>query len=550
MLRSLDASGPDMPVEADVIVVGAGLAGLFLADALVTRGLRVLVLESGAETQDGQTHPLNAAEMDDVRYFGAEYGRFRCLGGTSTRWGGALLPYLPEDLGPHPCGWHAGWGIEPQMLNQMLPAAESAFGVTAESYEGAPHGCGDDLLHGFLPRQPKWPTFRNRSTANLFAKRIRRDPRIDVWTGATVTGIDLMIDRVEGVNAQSRSGHRLKARAPVVVLAAGAIETTRLLLLLNRAQDDRLFPLNSPLGRGFHDHLSAPIADLADIDRRLITRMFGFRFVKGGLRNLRFELGPAARTEAGLPAAFLHVAFTRDPESGFEGLRGLFQAAQRRQLPQAYDVRRILADLPWFVRALWWRGVERRVYPPSGSDFELHLVTEQAPEPAHRIMLAESATDAFGLPRARISWRIAEADIAHFRTVAALAVERWHAGRLSGIARLERRPEARIDAMLRSGGGIYHPAGTTRIGPTADTGVVDAALNVHGVPGLRALATSVFPTVGGASPSLALVQLALRMAEGIATAAAAAPYRRSLGCPDERQAGFSEPASVNLGALL
>ena len=89
--------------------------------------------------------------------------------------------------------------------------------------------------------------------------------------------------------------------------------------------------------------------------------------------------------------------------------------------------------------------------------------------------------------------------------------------------RLAPRPEAEIEAMLRAGGGIYHPAGTTRIGPTAETGVVDAHLNVHGVPGLRALATSVFPAVGGASPSLTLVQLALRMAKEIA--ADAAPHR-------------------------
>lgn len=523
MLRSLDQAAPAAPLQADVIVVGAGLAGLFLADALAARGLHVLVLESGAETQQTDTHPLNAVEQEGDRYMGAEHGRFRCLGGTSTRWGGALLPYLPEDLEPHPCGWHAGWGLRPKALEDALPAAEAAFDVAPGSYEGAPDGGGADLMPGFLPRQPKWPGFRNRSTANLFAQRIRQDQRIEIWTDATVTKVDLGHDRVKGVTAQARSGHHLQARAATVVLAAGAIETTRLLLLLNRAQSEGLFPAGSPLGLGFHDHLSAPIADLADLDRRQIARMFSFRFVRGGMRNLRFELSPAARAEAELPAAFLHVAFTRDPECGFEGLRGLFQAAQRRQLPQAADLRRIVSDLPWFARAVWWRMVENRVFPPSGSGFELHLVTEQTPDPAHRITLAEGSTDPFGLPRARIAWQVAEADLARFHAVSALAVERWRAGQVGANARVVPRPVAEIDATLRSGGGIYHPAGTTPIGSTAEKGVVDAHLNVHGVPGLRALATSVFPTIGGASPSLALVQLALGMADDIA--AQTAPRR-------------------------
>jgi len=517
VLRSLGEIAPEAPLQADIIVVGAGLAGLSLADSLASRGLQVLVLESGAETQDAETHPLNTVELRGARYMGAEHGRFRCLGGTSTRWGGALLPYLADDLGKHPCGWHEGWGITPDVLEGLLPMAEAIFGVAPGTYEGAPDDGGDDLLPGFLPRQPKWPTFRNRNTANLFAKRIGNDPGLEVWTNATVTAIELGPDRVKGVTAQSQSGNRLWARAPVVVLAAGAIETTRLLLLLNRAHDGGVFPPKSPLGLGFHDHLSAPIADLADIDRRQITRMLGFRFVKGGMRNLRFEFAPWDRRATGLPAAFLHVAFTRDPDSGFEGLRGLLQAIQRGELPAMIDLRRIVSDTPWFLRAVWWRAIERRVYPPSRSEFEVHLVMEQTPDLAQHVTLAKGATDEFGLPLARIFWRVSETDLDNFRAVRDLVFRRWRDGRLSAHARLEPRPDVDVVAALQSGGGIFHPAGTTRIGATAETGVVDPELNVHGVPGLRVLATSVFPSIGGSSPSLALVQLALRLAEDIAS---------------------------------
>lgn len=543
MLRSLGIAAPNSSLQADTIVVGAGLAGLCLADALATRGRNVLVLESGSETQQAGTHPLNTVELEGGSYMGAEHGRFRCLGGTSTRWGGALLPFLPQDLGPHPCDWHGGWGIDPNAMARTLPAAEALFRVPPGPFEGAPDGGVSDLLPGFVPRQPKWPAFRNRNTANLFAQRIRHDPRIEVWTDATVTAINLGEGRVEGVTAKSVSGHRLHARASTVVLAAGAIETTRLLLLLNLAHEGRLFLPESPLGRGFHDHLSAPIADLSEIDQPQISRMFGFRFVRGGMRNLRFELSPALRAEAGLPAAFLHVAFTRNAASGFEGLRGLFQAAQRRKLPQLVDIRRIVADLPWFARAVWWRVAKRRVFPPSEAGFELHLVTEQAPDPAHRITLADGTADAFGLPLARIVWQVTEADISRFRRIGALAVERWNTGPLAKHAQLVPRCDAGVVAALEGGGGIYHPAGTTRIGATAETGVVDAKLNVHGVPGLRALATSVFPTVGGSSPSLGLVQLALRMAGDITAETGPVPARRVLG-PHDRRASPSDPGAL------
>jgi choline dehydrogenase-like flavoprotein len=519
VLKSLEAVAPDAPQEAEVIVVGAGLAGLFLANSLAAQGLRVIVLESGDAEQKAETHPLNATEMTRAYYQGADFGRFRCLGGTSTRWGGALLPYLPEDMAAHPCGWHEGWGIDPAAMAAALGEAEAVFGVQPGGYEAAPDQADPALLPGFLARRPKWPRFRNRNTANLFAEQIRLDARLQIWTGATVTRIDLAGGRIGGVTAMSRANHSLTARAPTVVIAAGAIETTRLLLLMDRAGQGRVFPAGSPLGRGFHDHVSAPIADLEDFDRSQIARMFGFQFVAGGgMRNLRFELAPQVRSEAGLPAAFLHVAFSRDPDSGFEGLRGLFQAAQRRQLPQAADFRRIIADLPWFARAVWWRGVERRVYPPSRSGFELHLVTEQAPDPEHVVDLSSDRQDAFGLPLARISWCVTPSDIAGFKAVADLAMVRWQRGSIGTKARLVARTDAEIEAALQASGGIYHPAGTTRIGATATTGVVDSDLNVHGVPGLRLLSTSVFPAIGGSSPSLALVQLALRMSKDIVAA--------------------------------
>ena len=161
-------------------------------------------------------------------YRGATEGRFRGLGGTSTRWGGALLPYLESDFAPHPCAWHRGWGIETAELDPYLASIEHDFGVCAGSYEGA--GEPESALPSFLPRRPKWPKFQRRSTGKIYRQPILNDPRLTVWMHATVTEIRMAEGGVTGLKAQSTAGHALEAETARVAIAAGAIETTRLLL--------------------------------------------------------------------------------------------------------------------------------------------------------------------------------------------------------------------------------------------------------------------------------------------------------------------------------
>ena len=58
-----------------------------------------------------------------------------------------------------------------------------------------------------------------------------------------------------------------------------------------------------------------------------------------------------------------------------------------------------------------------------------------------------------------------------------------------------------------------HHMGSTRMGATAETGVVDADCRAHEVPNLYLAGSSVYPTGGFANPTLTLVALALRLAD-------------------------------------
>jgi choline dehydrogenase-like flavoprotein len=71
---------------------------------------------------------------------------------------------------------------------------------------------------------------------------------------------------------------------------------------------------------------------------------------------------------------------------------------------------------------------------------------------------------------------------------------------------------------------FFHPAGTCRMG-TAEFAVVDSALRVHGIEGLRVVDASVMPSLVSAPPNAAVLGIAERAADLIGSNTQLARYR-------------------------
>ena len=505
-------------IATDVLVIGAGIAGLLVATRLARAGRRVVVAESGGHTQIGETHPLNEVEQVGEIYSGAEHGRFRCLGGTSTRWGGAMLPFQPADLAPHPAGWNIDWPIALDELTVYQSEIERLFKLGT-----GPYDCPELMLGrggapaAFMGRLAKWPPFRLRNVAKLLADDIQSKNGPEVWLNATATSFAFgPAGRLESVKVRSNNGSVLSVIARETIVAAGAIESTRLLLLADRQHDDRIFASDAVLGRYFHDHLSAPTARLANVRRIALNRVVGFRFEGATMRNLRFEPTTDLREERKIPAGFVHIAFRTDKVTGFDALRDVYRKIQRREPPSAQDVVALASGTPWLLRAVWWRLVEKRLLFPDAVHLDVHIVIEQEPRFDNRIALSPRRVDRYGCPLATIDWRVHDGDAANVKATTEAFAEAWNGSRLADLARIEPNIPADLKHALTQGGGIWHPGGSARMGSDASRGVVDGELRAFRVPNLSVVSTATFPTGGGANPTMMLMMAALRTADRIA----------------------------------
>jgi choline dehydrogenase-like flavoprotein len=292
---------------------------------------------------------------------------------------------------------------------------------------------------------------------------------------------------VLGIRAVDGNGQALEAKARSVVLACGAVENARL-LMLSRASRSKW------LGCCFMEHARDFSLVLVPDSPRLFADASFYDVQKLGdtWTGGRLCLSDAALDAYRLPNASMTLTPRVRSRIGGGGLLG-------RMLRQ---FRRPAGD-GWQDSRYGWSKVRA---PEEAFDaFRIILNLEQRPNPNNRIELS-ARTDRFGnpLPRLVLDWT--DEEQAGLNRLRDLLGEWFRSARLG---RLIAHHDARPDLNA------HHHAGTTRMGVSQEDGVVDSEGQVFGLDNLYVAGASVFPSAGFANPTLTIVALARRLARHI-----------------------------------
>jgi choline dehydrogenase-like flavoprotein len=272
----------DLTLACDVVIVGSGAGGATAAAAMAEAGVDVVVLEEGGyhpteSFQTGMGHALRTLYRDGGggTAIGSPpilFSEGRCVGGSTVvnggmsfrtpdrvlrRWSQAglsrqeLEPYFAEverqlhvaEQDPETIGRDSqllkagadakGWHIIANTRNQIHCAGSNNCTL------GCPTGAKQSMLVTNIPR------------AVAHGARIVADCRVDrvIRRGHTATG-------VQGHMVSDGRRHRVSVRAPVVIVAGGAIQTPALLARSG---------FRSPqLGRNLTMHPNAKLVALFD----------------------------------------------------------------------------------------------------------------------------------------------------------------------------------------------------------------------------------------------------------------------------------------------
>lgn len=530
-------------INADIIIVGSGVAGALCAYELSKHNISVALIEAGKQldrqnivngfrqsaafdfssgfpndpwaprpdTSHGADNYLQYSQTTPLTHQGLEY--LSAVGGTTWHWGGNVIRLLESDFQMNRLyGVGEDWPITYNDLEPFYAQAENEMGVSGD----------DDADYG-SPRSTSFPMPAFPSTyGEQFIATALKDSNI-TFVAAPVARNSISYDgrtQCQGFSTCSPicpSGAQYNASIHVkkaVDLGCRLIDNARVNKIITNK--DGLIMGVSFIDTQRQQHTARGkiivlAANAIEIPKLLL--MSANDHFPDGIANHSHQVGKNLFGHPGMSCNMLlphPIYLGRGPEHTLLSFNHREGSFRKKRAAWYLSISNSISSHKTHLATI--KGLENLALLPKDIDHfiknqvartvTINCMLEQLPNNSNHITLNWSKRDSGNHPTSVINWQMSGYEEAGAEQANTL---------LESISRTLRASDTQITFPLQH----HHPMGTTRMGVSPNKSVVDANGKSHDHDNMYMISSSVFPTGGTANPTLTIAALSLRTATAI-----------------------------------
>ncbi len=497
-------------MSADLVIVGAGTVGLYLASVMAEAkpSLNIVLVEAGAKVARTDRNGLASTSVGK-RHEGVHLGRAAGLGGTSSLWGGQLAEFGDADLARE----DAVWPISFDQLRKHYRQVYEKLGIgkpeSAEIYrkQFGNETCDTGVIERFFTYWLKEPNF-----ATLYQKIIRSNPSIRVIVNLTANGFSFDGENARSLRCVTETGRQIGIRAQRFVFTAGTIATSQFFLSTPRT-DSVPWASNNNIGRYFQDHLGGKVATVEVLDEPRFRDYFENGWMNGVKLQPKLALS-RRRGDALRSGACGIFTFNSSISENLSNLKRMirsiksgvsFSSVSSRATDMLIVGRSMVPIVSRYLK-------HRRIFAVFDRGITFNVQAEQIPIARSCIKLNDGERLRDGLYPIVVDW---QCDGGELDAIYNFAIQSDVYLRRNGLAQLTIEPDLlrRNRGFLDTLGDTYHQCGGMRMSASPSSGVVDPDGRVWGTGNVWVTGPAVLPSSSHANCTLTGLAMAARLSE-------------------------------------
>jgi len=496
----------DLNFQNDIVILGGGISGIFLAYLLKDTKKNIVIIDHGSLPNLRE----NINRENNIIQTGIHHEgiliKNKTVGGWSNLWGGLLTELSKKDLEKK------YWGLNYDELNNLYKEIYSIFSIETSDDPIKKNKKIDVLNVDNLERYFVY-YLRELNFFFGFNNFIKKNNNIKVFYNANINDVVLKNNEISNVEISNIHQKKIAFSSKYFILSMGVKGNNQFLLSLKSNTTNNPIIHNDYIGRYFHDHIGLDIGNVEITD----IKKFRSLFENGFYKKIKYQpkIKNITKEHDDLATSGQFEDYSNFNEDIISVKHSIYDMLKHKNFATYKSFVKIFFSkkLFLFLDYLIYFILKRRIKNFFGNKIKFRIQSEQSVSYNSNISLdkIDKAENNF-LKNIKLNWIVNSDDFERIRSFTNKVNSFLLKNKIGKIIYPEKTDNNFFYKNLQS---TYHLSGGTIISKDNQTGVCDKDYKVWGFDNLYVTGSSLFPNNGSANTTLTILALVLKLSKNL-----------------------------------